>query len=37
MDTKLFLHEFIEVFCNRQRHQALLNHPPLECAVRFTP
>lgn len=37
-DARLYLFEFIEVFYNRQRHQAALEHEtPVEYAHRFTP
>lgn len=37
-EAKLYLFEFIEVFYNRQRHQAALGHlTPAEYAARFTP
>ena len=36
-DAKLYLLEFIEVFYNRQRHQAALGHlTPVEFAATFT-
>lgn len=37
-DARLYLFEFIEVFYNRQRHQAALQHEtPVEYAARFKP
>jgi putative transposase len=37
-DARLYLFEFIEVFYNRQRHQAALGHrTPAEFAATFTP
>ena len=37
-EAKLYLFEFIEVFYNRQRHQARLGHrTPAEYAAQFTP
>lgn len=36
--AKLYLFEFIEVFYNRQRHQAALGHrTPAEFAATFNP
>lgn len=37
-DARLYLFEFIEIFYNRQRHQAALDHrTPAEFAATFTP
>jgi transposase InsO family protein len=37
-DAKLYLFEFIEVFYNRERHQAALGHlTPAEFAATFNP